>query len=151
MTRDEIFAAFAGRAPQYVSVHAPEIGAGRTLHVKVLSGEEDGHWAEKHAEHDGEGKGFAWFACCAVYDPETHKRIFNDLDLDNLNSLPASLLRRIWDVGATANGLTKRAQEELEKNSPTPSAASCSISTSRPETPEPTQTLADSTPAKSAS
>lgn len=129
MTRDEIFNDFEGRAPVYVPVPAPEWKPGASWFVKQLDAGELAHLQEKAAEMDAAGLGHVWFACVAVHDPESGKRVFNDLDVDNLKKLPGGLFTRLFRIGGRANGYGAEAEKELEKNLQTPSAVSCSTST----------------------
>ncbi|MBC7855090.1 MAG: hypothetical protein IAF94_16795 [Pirellulaceae bacterium] len=121
MDKEGIFSAFAGYKPEIKPVPVPEIGT--TLYVRELDKDDDKDMSKELAEHEKAGTGFAWFACFAVCD-EKGTRLFSEKDVNRVDNLPRKVLRRLWDVAAKLNGLTREAQEELEKNSTTPSTPS---------------------------
>lgn len=115
MTRDEIFDKAKLRKPEFVAVPVPEFG--QVWHVKEMSCAEDVHMQSKMDDMVKAEKGNAWFACCAVVD-ESGKRVFNDLDIENIiTMIPAKVLRRVWLAGGKLNGMLKEDAETVEKNS----------------------------------
>ncbi|MCL5995492.1 MAG: hypothetical protein M1546_05475 [Chloroflexi bacterium] len=53
----------------------------------------------------------------SVVDPESHKRLFTDADVQGLGKKSAAALERVFDVARRLSGMSDNDVEELTKNS----------------------------------
>lgn len=58
----------------------------------------------------------ARFVAVTAFDADG-KRIFGDEDVEAIGELPSSDIRKLFDVAAKLNGMSKEDEQELEKNS----------------------------------
>ncbi len=121
-SREQIFAAAKTSSPVFQAFSVPE-ELGGTWHGKRLTIAEYAHFQGDLEKWENEGLRDAWCACCTIFDPETNKRVFDDLDMENFKTglIPAMVCRKAYLIYLSVNGYLDK---DLEKNLPTPSGAS---------------------------
>lgn len=113
--------AFARRkAGQIQPVPMPEWGEETIVHVRELSALERDDYEAEQVKRGKSGKALANFRARLVgltTCDDAGQRIFADSDLDALGELPASEVRKLFDVAAKLNCLGAAEEAELEKKS----------------------------------
>lgn len=103
-------------------VDVPEWGEGAYVFVRPLTASERDSWEMYAIEMRGRWKSDSVFpglrasliVRCAVDDDG--KRIFDDLDVDQLGDKSGKALDRLWEVATRLNGMTAQDVEDLKKN-----------------------------------
>lgn len=106
----------------YEEVPVPEWG-GKVL-VKSLSGAERDKIEATIVQQSGRKNALmnlrnlrAKFVAWSVVDPESHRRLFTDADIDALGERNAAALQRVFNVVQRLSGLSDEDLEEMTKNS----------------------------------
>lgn len=103
LTKAQILAA---RPAAVESVDAPEFGEGATIGVRMLSAGELLRLSKTHKDGDAEDTAYAkWFIATAC--DESGKPLFDDADIEQINALPFTLVRRVVNAAMKLNGVAE--------------------------------------------
>lgn len=118
LTKDDLLRAWT---PTIQAVEVPELGADAVVYVRQFSAADRGK-LEILGTKFKEGKAYDQVprvrlltVALALCD-ESGTRLFKDEECDQIGSMPAGVVDRIFEKAAEINGLSKKAVEEAEKN-----------------------------------
>lgn len=91
----------------------------RTLTAKEFDDFQNSNWVEVGKERKFCAKNYRARFVCMVASDESGKRIFTDLDADEVGALSGPAVDKVYEAGQKLNGLDSKSSEQAEKNSET--------------------------------
>ncbi len=119
ITRDELLAATS--LPEEI-VELPELGPGKEIRVRGLTGKQRDSWEASLIRYKGNDRQInaqnarARLVAMSAVDGSGQK-MFTSADVEALGQLSAKMLQRIYEAALRVSGVTDQDVEELTKNS----------------------------------